>query len=153
DKLERYDWPGDYAKRFDGVDRAGGDRPDDLDHVFEDNRRTAEVRMQEEALPGLVVEGASDCGHFVAGPVMARQRLFNGYGGYLPTAVDHEAPLGENYRAGGPGGLVYHTRFTCTPAAVPFRHERRTPRPAVHGTQTAVVVGPPGEEVFTDKYG
>ena len=30
---------------------------------------------------------------------------------------------------------------------------RVTPRPRVEGTQTAVVVGPPGEEIFTDKYG
>src|SRR5262249_11600311 len=29
---------------------------------------------------------------------------------------------------------------------------RTTPRPRVQGTQTAVVVGPPGEEIFTDKY-
>jgi hypothetical protein len=28
-----------------------------------------------------------------------------------------------------------------------------TPRPFVQDTQTAVVVGPPGEEIFTDKYG
>ena len=30
---------------------------------------------------------------------------------------------------------------------------RATPKPVVHGTQTAVVVGPAGEEIFTDKYG
>ena len=28
-----------------------------------------------------------------------------------------------------------------------------TPKPVVHGTQTAVVVGPAGEEIFVDKYG
>ena len=28
-----------------------------------------------------------------------------------------------------------------------------TPKPVVQGTQTAVVVGPAGEEIFTDKYG
>jgi type VI secretion system secreted protein VgrG len=28
-----------------------------------------------------------------------------------------------------------------------------TPKPVVQGTQTAVVVGPSGEEIFTDKYG
>jgi len=30
---------------------------------------------------------------------------------------------------------------------------RITPKPVIHGTQTAVVVGPSGEEIFTDKYG
>jgi type VI secretion system secreted protein VgrG len=36
---------------------------------------------------------------------------------------------------------------------VPFRPQRRTPKPVVHGVQTAVVVGVAGEEIDTDKYG
>ncbi len=36
---------------------------------------------------------------------------------------------------------------------MPFRPRRITPKPVVQGTQTAVVVGPAGEEIFTDKYG
>lgn len=38
------------------------------------------------------------------------------------------------------------------PASLPFRPERRTPRARMTGPQTAVVVGPAGEEIFTDKY-
>ena len=34
-----------------------------------------------------------------------------------------------------------------------FRPPRRTPKPFVQGPQTAVVVGPGGEEIYTDKYG
>src|SRR5690606_17496064 len=34
-----------------------------------------------------------------------------------------------------------------------FRPERRTPRPYVHGPQTAVVVGASGNEIETDKHG
>jgi type VI secretion system secreted protein VgrG len=34
-----------------------------------------------------------------------------------------------------------------------FRPERLTPRPVIRGAQTAVVVGPAGEEIYTDKYG
>jgi len=40
----------------------------------------------------------------------------------------------------------------CMPIA-PYRPARSTFRPVVQGTQTAVVVGPSGEEIFTDKYG
>src|SRR5262249_10693809 len=29
----------------------------------------------------------------------------------------------------------------------------KTARPVIQGTQTAVVVGPPGEKIYTDKYG
>lgn len=34
-----------------------------------------------------------------------------------------------------------------------FRSERTTPQPVVAGPQTAVVVGPDGQEILTDKYG
>jgi type VI secretion system secreted protein VgrG len=35
----------------------------------------------------------------------------------------------------------------------PFRSARLTPKPVVTGPQTALVVGPSGEEIYTDKYG
>src|SRR5262249_15127350 len=50
----------------------------------------------------------------------------------------------------------YHARFTCIPygeGQAPYRPPRLTPKPIVHGSQTAIVVGPSGEEIFTDKYG
>jgi type VI secretion system secreted protein VgrG len=39
------------------------------------------------------------------------------------------------------------------PSAQQFRPKRITPKPFVQGPQTAVVVGPGGEEIYTDKYG
>ena len=47
----------------------------------------------------------------------------------------------------------YTNTFQCIPAALPFRPERTIPRPRIDGTQTAVVVGNSGDEIFTDKYG
>lgn len=44
----------------------------------------------------------------------------------------------------------------CTAGASndsPYRPPRKTPTPLVRGVQTAVVVGPSGEEIYTDKYG
>lgn len=38
-------------------------------------------------------------------------------------------------------------------ADVPYRPERRTIRPRIRGVQTAVVVGPAGEEIFVDEFG
>ena len=46
--------------------------------------------------------------------------------------------------------LPYRNAFTCLPVDIPFRPERRTPKPSMQGTQTAIVVGPPGEEIYTD---
>lgn len=47
---------------------------------------------------------------------------------------------------------TYRVTFEAAPASVEFRPPRRTRRPIVGGPQTATVVGPPGEEIFTDKY-
>jgi type VI secretion system secreted protein VgrG len=67
--------------------------------------------------------------------------------------VVHVANL-TGYRSGeGSGGFRYYNNFTAIPISLPFRPLRKTPRPVVQGTQTAVVVGSGGgEEIFTDKY-
>ncbi len=55
---------------------------------------------------------------------------------------------------GGAGGETeHHCTFNAFKAAVPFRPARITPKPMVAGPQTAVVVGPSGEEIFVDKHG
>jgi len=38
-------------------------------------------------------------------------------------------------------------------ADTPYRPKRRTARPRIRGVQSAVVVGPPGEEIFVDEFG
>ncbi len=48
---------------------------------------------------------------------------------------------------------VHECRFECMPADVVYRPPRVTPWPVVRGTQTARVVGPSGEEIYTDEYG
>jgi type VI secretion system secreted protein VgrG len=67
--------------------------------------------------------------------------------------VEHEARSGDVARAGGDAGFSYSNRFACLPSALAFRPARTTPRPRVDGCQTAEVVGPAGEQIFTDKYG
>jgi len=44
-------------------------------------------------------------------------------------------------------------KFTCIASSVPFRPQRQTPVPRILGLQTAIVVGPKGEEIYCDKYG
>lgn len=46
----------------------------------------------------------------------------------------------------------YEMSMVVSPHAQPFRPPRITPRPRMAGPQTAVVVGPAGSEIFTDKY-
>ena len=65
----------------------------------------------------------------------------------------HPLPLGE----GAPGDSNftqgYRNRFTATPWDIPYRPALRHPKPKVLGSQTAVVTGPPGEEIHCDEYG
>lgn len=47
----------------------------------------------------------------------------------------------------------YRVDMKCIPAETPFRMQRTTPRPMIRGTQTARVVGRPGEDVDPDHHG
>ncbi len=150
-KLELYDYPGAYAQRFDGIQPGGGDRPSDLQKIFQDNARTAQLRMEEQAAASVLVHAASNCRQVVSGHKFTLERHFDGDGSWVVYQVEHAASDAADLRSGG-GGFTYQNHFTCFPAALPFRPPRVTPIPTVRGTQTAVVVGPPGEEIFTDKY-
>ena len=50
-------------------------------------------------------------------------------------------------------GTSYRCSFVAMSSQQQFRPKRRTPKPFVQGPQTAVVVGPAGDEIYTDKYG
>jgi len=47
---------------------------------------------------------------------------------------------------------IYDSSFTALPSVQPYRPARITPKPVVQGPQTAVVVGPRGEEIYTDRF-
>ena len=153
ENLEIYDYPGEYAQRFDGVAPGGGDRAADLQKIFDDNKRTVGIRMQQEAVGGLVLQGFSTCRQLVSGHKFTLTRHFNANGGYVLTSVHHNANVSIDFQSGQSGQYLYSNGFTAIPIAQPFRPIRETPKPFVQGPQTAVVVGPAGEEIFTDKYG
>ena len=67
--------------------------------------------------------------------------------------MTHEAHEGGFYSGVGAEKESYKNTFTCIPYPTQFRPSRETGKPKVRGTQTAVVVGPPGEEIYVDKYG
>jgi type VI secretion system secreted protein VgrG len=159
--LEIYDYPGDYAERFDGVNRGGGDQSAKLQGIFKDNLRTAAIRMEQEALPGLIIHGMSTCRQFQAGYQFTlevqgplKPSGWKADGKYLLTAVHHRVTQSLD-RSGMTPASEYHNQFSCIPIDLPFRPLQRTAKPTIHGTQTAVVVGSgaEGEEIFTDKYG
>ena len=142
-KYEIYDYPGYFAKRFDGDDKAGKVRPD--------GERTSKLGQQGEDAFHKVVTGAGSCRAFVPGYsfTLTEHRRPELNGPYVLTQVSHSATNNLGYGE----GATYDNTFTCIPLAVPFRPARTTPKPVVHGAQTAVVVGLKGQEIDTDKYG
>ncbi|WP_165677922.1 type VI secretion system Vgr family protein, partial [Metapseudomonas otitidis] len=60
----------------------------------------------------------------------------------------------EAYESGSTGGtLQFNSSLECIEARQPFRPMPTTIKPIVQGPQTAMVVGPKGEEIWTDQYG
>ena len=49
--------------------------------------------------------------------------------------------------------VLHETTLLAQPTQLPYRPPRETPKPRTNGPQTAVVVGPAGEEIWTDEYG
>lgn len=49
-------------------------------------------------------------------------------------------------------GETYTVLLGVAPTSIVYRPPRITPRPIMRGPQTATVVGPSGEEIYTDKY-
>lgn len=71
---------------------------------------------------------------------------------YYLDRIRHSAHSGA-FRAWEEAGFHYSNEFTGYPDDVPFRPDIAARRPIVKGTQTAVVVGKKGEEVWVDEHG
>ncbi|GGL36248.1 type VI secretion system protein VgrG [Pseudomonas brenneri] len=68
--------------------------------------------------------------------------------------IAHYRITQERLESGGGGGSAqFDSSLTCIDAQQSFRPQANTHRPIVKGPQTALVVGPKGEEIWTDQYG
>ncbi|MCK1968477.1 type VI secretion system tip protein VgrG [Franconibacter sp. IITDAS19] len=84
--------------------------------------------------------------------MLANAPFFSDNGEYLVTAAAYQYE--ENrYASGSDGATIHRTDFTVIPSSVVFRPAQTTPWPRTYGPQTARVVGPQGESIWTDKYG
>lgn len=148
-----YDPAGVYAKRHDGVSPGGGDRPDDLAGVLPDADRTARLRAEQAAADAVTVAGETNTPHPAPGQVLAVTD-HPAAGKYIVTRLDHALSVPATYFAGGTDAAVsYRNTLAAVPAGVPPRPPVGTPRPVVGGVLTAVVTGPPGQEIFVDRHG
>ena len=71
---------------------------------------------------------------------------------YLTTEANYW--LEENNYASGSGSQTMHRiDFTVIPSTVTYRPAQKSAWPRTYGPQTAKVVGPQGESIWTDRYG
>jgi type VI secretion system secreted protein VgrG len=152
--FEVYDYPGEYATRFDGVGTSGSAQAGELQKIFDENRRVATIRARELDAAQAVLRGKSNCPFLTPGHRFDLQRHhrkeFNGT--YFVRSVRHAASI-ENYEAADGAPFAYDASFEAHPTDRPFVPPRLSPPARVDGSQTAVVVGPSGSEIFADEYG
>jgi type VI secretion system secreted protein VgrG len=73
-------------------------------------------------------------------------------GEYLLLEVRHRY-RNDGFVAGSSGATHYEAEFTAIPSATQFKPPRTILRPRVYGKESAVITGPPGEEIHVDSFG
>ncbi len=131
-ELEVYDYPSGFRKQSDGA-------------------YLAQIRLEALRVPADHLEGMSDVPFFAPARTMtfgaAAGEMFAG--DFLFTHVEHRLT-----KAGYDKEVIaYQNSFRAIEREVPFRPPLVTPRPTIAGFHTAMVRGPTGEEIHTDKYG
>ena len=138
-RLEIYDYPGEYTQSQHGD-------------------AYARIRLEELSAEHERAYGSSNAHGLTVGALFTLENFprEDQNREYLVLSTDCEVTSDE-YESRM--GFAADTRepFTCNFTAmdrrVPFRPSRLTPKPFVQGPQTAIVVGPAGEEIHTDEYG
>jgi type VI secretion system secreted protein VgrG len=149
--LSVFDYPGGYAKKFNEPQQRLGD-------VRPEGEKLVRLQMEQKETSHIVYDGASYCRAMMSGykfSVTGGSQVPTGP--YLLTSIQHHAVQHPAYLTGNEVPSFYHNAFSSMPASVPFLPARVTPKPIVHGPQTARVIdeSPSGtsEEIWPDKYG
>lgn len=133
--VDVYDWPGRFVEHGHG-------------------EYYARVRQEVWQVEHHMVSGSGTATGIAPGYTFALLNAphFSDNGKYLVTSAHYD--FEENsYASGDVGATRHNIDFRVLPAAVTYRAKPETPWPKTHGPQTAKVVGPKGESIWTDKYG
>ena len=133
---EVYDYPGHYVQKPDGEQYAGV-RIDEYGSQFETAQAVTNAK-------GVTVGSLFTLEH---SPRDDQNRE------HLILAASYDLEFSEYEAMPDGGGTQYRCSFVAMPSSQQFRPKRSTPKPFVQGPQTAVVVGPAGDEIYTDKFG
>ncbi|MGC6447653.1 MAG: type VI secretion system Vgr family protein [Rubripirellula sp.] len=135
--FEIYDYPGSFSKS-------------DAGEAY------ARKRVEENTARQERVEGRSNAAGLETGAIFTLEDhpRSDQNRQYLLTSTTYYIANNEYENlSSGDGEVTREVFFSAMQSGVPYRTHRTTPMPAIHGPQTAVVVGKKGEEIWTDKYG
>ena len=135
-KYQRYEWPGGYVKHDDGEDygKLG------LQTLQAEQERCQGHTTVRTMAPGYTYT-LENC------PRKDQNRP------YLAVATTYFFRDNARLSSGsGEGDADWGITVTSQPTSMPYRPQMLTPKPLTHGPQTALVVGPAGEEIYTDEY-
>ena len=130
-KLEIYDHPGDFLQPGHG-------------------ESFVKTRIEAEESASFEARGTSICPSFTPGFRFDLRGHFrkDANDTYVLTSVQHRVvdAIGDH------AVTHYENAFTCRPHKIPYRPLCTTPRPLIHGVQTATVVGAAGQEIDVDAH-
>jgi type VI secretion system secreted protein VgrG len=132
--MQLYDFPGRYEERDPG-------------------ERYAQVRLEESLAMHELVRGSTDNTRLYAGALFMldhRERPDQSRE-YLVISARYDIDSGS-YQSGRAASAYMTTHITALPSEVAYRPARVTRRPFVAGPQTARVVGPKNQEIWTDEH-
>src|SRR5437588_3545694 len=133
---EIYDFPGEYLQKADG------------DHY-------AAVRMDELSTQFEIANAATNARGLSVGATftLSDQTRDDQNREYLVLGANYDLEFSAYEGLSDPNPGTYQCSFRAMTTQQQFRPARTTPKPHVQGPQTAVVVGPAGDEIYTDKFG
>lgn len=134
-KYELYDYPGFYTETNIGKDKS-------------------KIRMEEKETGYERVKAESNYCHLASGGIFSikDKETSTNEKKYVISSLYHKA-IDKTHVARDDEIPSYQNSFICFPRDVNFHPNRITKKPTIPGPQTAIVVGPEKEEIYTDKYG
>lgn len=136
--LERFEFPGNYVESQRG-------------------QNLTRIRMQQEEAGYQLVHAGGNMPHLELGKKFkldSEEAEVDDKKTFVISEITHDAFEGTYLDEEEDGkSSSYRNYFYCFPEEVVYRPPFRTTKPRIDGVQTAVVVGSPGEEIYTDKYG
>ena len=137
-----------------GITHNGGDNGGDAAKLLDDMKVYARLRQEQDEAQAIRFLGRS---RYTGLEVGARTEV-TGHpdaamnAALFITRVQHTGSNGS-YFAGDGQQAFYENLFEAIPADTPYRPPRVTAWPRVAGAHVGTVVGPAGEEIYTDKHG